>query len=250
MKISNALREALESRFPVANFSLYFAFIEFLIPLGTGGHSHHILPQKEFPEWKNVKGNRIRISVEDHLRAHYYLALCAPDTQSFQLAFYLMTNQIATHINPDDLPGYAEVYKRGRTAQLAASRIVGKKAVESGQLAEMVRMHGKKNGEVQGRKNIESGHMTRLKQRNTQNGHLLRISSLGGKISGPLHVENMLSTSSEDRAKGGRKSGRKNVESGHLDRIRPKGHHVRCHVKRGILVSSCKFCKPIAESGN
>jgi hypothetical protein len=112
MSIQCYLREALQTHVPGANFDLYFAFLEFSASDGKG-HKHHILPKKEFPEFARDKENILRISPADHLRAHYYLALCAPKCESFQIAFYLMVgNKWAYQVCIDELSEYAEVYAR------------------------------------------------------------------------------------------------------------------------------------------
>ena len=59
---------------------------------------------------------------------------------------------------------------------------------------------GKIQGKIQGKKNVESGHLTKISslggKKGLQNGHLAKIQSLGGKV-----------------------QGKKNAESGHLKRI-------------------------------
>jgi hypothetical protein len=87
-------------------------------------------------------------------------------------------------------------------------------------------------------------------KRNLNNGHMARIRSLGGKtgVGGKI---------------GGKIGGRKNVESGHIQRLQKQycvlaataagkknvesGHafrlpHLRWHVKRGIVNPDCNFC--------
>jgi hypothetical protein len=69
--------------------------------------------------------------------------------------------------------------------------------------------HCRNNGRIQGRKNVESGQLDRIRdiekcrevgKRNVKSGHLKRISSLGGKV-------------------GGKTQGRKNAESGFLKKL-------------------------------
>jgi len=136
---------------------------------------------------------------------------------------------------------------------------------------------GKIQGPIQGRKNRENGQMAALGKKygdvygriqgpitgrhNVESGHLARICTF------------------ETRAKGGRKSGRQNVENGQLARLRTpehqaaaghiggsisirkhkengtglfapgiaasrgaKGGHLRWHVSRGIIKSTCPLC--------
>lgn len=39
----------------------------------SNGELHHILPKSMFPKWKNRKTNLVRLSFEDHYKAHYLL---------------------------------------------------------------------------------------------------------------------------------------------------------------------------------
>jgi hypothetical protein len=82
---------------------------------------------------------------------------------------------------------------------------------------------GRISGPIQGRKNVESGHIQELGRiqgcKNVENGH---IQSLG------------------------RAQGRKNIENGHLARITVLGgraaSHIRWHVRRGIINPNCRLC--------
>lgn len=72
-------------------------------------------------------------------------------------------------------------------------------------------------------------------RKSVDSGHLRRISSLGGKVSGKIQ-------------------GKKNVESGWIKKVQktglglggkiggPKGMHIRWHVKRGVVSPTCKLC--------
>lgn len=112
MSISPHLREAMRLRFPTTNFDLYFSFLE-LLPEELDGHRHHILPKKQFPMFAKDVSNITKISPADHLKAHYYLALCAPDYEPFQIMFYLMAgNRRAYKMTGEELLEYAEVYGR------------------------------------------------------------------------------------------------------------------------------------------
>jgi len=68
MTIQATLREALSLRIPDVDFSQYFSFIE-SCPLKDKKDSehHHILPQKEFPEFTKTQENLVYLSSEDHL---------------------------------------------------------------------------------------------------------------------------------------------------------------------------------------
>jgi hypothetical protein len=106
-----------------------------------------------------------------------------------------------------------------------AGIIGGNKALESGQIASL--------GRIQGRKNVENGHLALITrkenqskggktqgQKNLESGHLAIIASQGGKV-------------------GGKVAGRKNVESGHLAAIRneenqSKGAKICCCLRWNI----------------
>jgi hypothetical protein len=112
----------LSALVPGADFSPYFAFVESLPAVETG-HRHHILPRKEFPEFAKDPGNIARLSPTDHLKAHYWLAVCAPVYEPFQLVFYLMANRKrAYQVSVNELLECAEVYERGRVRQLEQVR--------------------------------------------------------------------------------------------------------------------------------
>jgi hypothetical protein len=117
------LCEALSAHVPSVDFTPYFAFLESL-PVVEKGHKHHILPRKEFPEFAKDANNIMRLSPADHFRAHYLLAVCAPQAVSFQRTVYMMASiKRADQINKDELPRYAEVYERGRVSQAEQARI-------------------------------------------------------------------------------------------------------------------------------
>jgi hypothetical protein len=222
MLIPTHLCEALSVRIPDANFAPYFAFIESL-PTLEHGNRHHILPRKDFPEHAKNPDNVIRISPADHFRAHYWLAVCAPRCESFQRVFFFMTKfrEYASQVPIDELPQYAEVYERGRMKQIEIARKHGFDTVKNGQLKEAARQ----GGMVQGHKNIENGHMSRL-----------------GKMQGRKSVETGQLDSirtSENCAKGGRLGGRKVADSGALY----KALHIRWHVIRNIMNPVCRFCE-------
>ncbi len=274
--VLNALREVLTAKIS-ADFGPYFAFIESL-PQVDEGHRHHILPRKEFPEFIKNPSNLIRLSPANHFRAHYWLAVCAPQCESFQVAFYLMANCRSNQITIDDLPRYVEIYEQGRIRQLEIARIIGQRAKESGQTAELGRTYGKMNGQVQGKKNVENGHLAKVRtsevcikggQRNAESGQIQALgrSGIGGRIrgreaakSGQIqklgHVQGRKNVENghlarvrthEGSVKGGQIGGRKVVENGHLASIqtpenRAKGLHTRWHVKRNIVNPNCQLC--------
>ena len=102
-----------------------------------------------------------------------------------------------------------------------------------------------KGGVIQGQRNIESGHWASLQ---TQ-----EIRILGGKAAGKKAAESgqintiktyesslkgALNQKVEDKSRGGQTQGRKNVASGHLERIR----HIKNHLKKNKFFDTCKFC--------
>lgn len=142
---------------------------------------------------------------------------------------------------------------------------------EKQRLSERSRKGGLKSGPINGRKNIESGHLIRIAsmggriggRKNVESGQIQAL----GRVSGRKAVENGMLASirtpescskggrgavtsghlASISAKGGRVSGRKNAESGQLASIatpesRAKGNHIRWHIRRGIKSSSCKLC--------
>jgi hypothetical protein len=272
--VLNDLREKLTAKFPDADFTPYFDFIDSLPPTEVG-HRHHILPKKEFPEHRKDVGNIVRMSPQNHLLAHYYLAVCSPH---FDLVFYLMTNTSAFQINRGDLPFFAEIYKQGRDRQLQSARLTGLRAAESGQIQKLGMQFGPENGRRQGQHNVETGHLDTVRtkvscskggQANAKSGWAAQLgrSGVGGRISGSkaaasgqiqalgyvqgrLNVENGHLDSIRSLAnqvKGGRVSGKNRVESGHMAKIqtpenRAKANHVRWHINRNVLNPNCSFC--------
>jgi hypothetical protein len=234
------LHQALSARFPSTDFMPYFTFIKSL-PLLKDGHKHHILPKKEFPKQAKNSDNLIRVASADHFRAHYWLALCAPQCQSFQVAFYLMANKkSAPQITGKELYQYAEIFARGREAQTAVARInagiQGRKNVENGSLAKS-------------RKNIKSGHIQALGRiqgcKNTENGHFARITTpesraKGGRVAGHKRFNLHGSPATpESRRKGGLIAGYMAAENGQLNRAL----HTRWHKNRNIINANCSLCR-------
>ncbi len=234
MSVFDYLHE-VSVRIENTDFTPYFAFLESL-PIAETGHKRHILPKKEFPEFAKDLNNLIRLSPADHFRAHYWLAVCAPQCGSFQRTFFLMANRkFATQTNKDELAKCAEVYERGKNAAIELARvnagIQGRKNVETGHLVKVrTRVGSAKGGHTQGEKNTESGLIQSLGRiwgrRAAQSGQLREL----GRIQG---------------------QGRKNVESGLLRSIATAGgrastaNHLRWHVKRGMVNSACRFCGSI-----
>ena len=264
MRISTYLREALSAKIP-GDPTRYLAFVESCPSEQTGGHKHHILPKKEFPEFAKDPSNCVCVSPGDHLRAHYWLALCAPQCSSFQVAFYLMANCRARDIALDKLSEFAEVYEKGRTEQRKHAQklgqtwepVNGRAAVESGHLAKIqaegASAGGRANGPIQGLKNVESGQLKSICAAGgravAESGHLKNIRAAGGRTSGKQNAENGLLLrirTPENCAKGGRARGKQSADNGFLRSISSKGgrasNHTRWHTNRGIVNPNCSLC--------
>ncbi len=101
------------------------------------------------------------------------------------------------------------------------------------------------NGPATGRKNAESGHMSRLGKawgsingiKNAESGLLDRVRLAGSTAAGKIAKE------SGQIAMLGCQQGRKNAESGHLSKIALLGAHTRCHLNRGIVSPRCSLCQ-------
>jgi hypothetical protein len=119
MHISEYIKDAMRTKFPSADFTKYFDFLEFCsTPIECAIHSHHIAPRAEFKELMKDKDNLIDLGVAEHFYAHYYLALAVPECKSFQTTFYMMSNFNASKVSTEDMPRYSEVYEKGREEQL------------------------------------------------------------------------------------------------------------------------------------
>jgi len=125
--------------------------------------------------------------------------------------------------------------------------IVGRKNVESGHLARIrelpqtkaaQREAGRENGRKNGRKNVESGHLARIRelpQTKVAQREAGRENGRKSVESGHLDRIRELPQSKAAQRENGRKVGRKNVESGQLTRI---GYGIPCVTSDGILVKS------------
>jgi|SRR5208282_4671457 len=247
MVVPEYIRKALSAQALDTDFTPYFAFIE-SIPQVAKGHRHHILPKKEFPEFAKDPNNLIRVSPSDHFRAHYWLAVCAPNYEPFQRVFFFMTNfkRYASQIK-SELPKYAEIYEKGRRAQAVLAEefgriygpINGERNVKNGQMARL--------GRIQGRKNVEGGWLDEIRTHET----CVEGGLAAGKkatTSGQIQV---LARSGVGGRKGGVTQGRKNVENGWFASVKTfetcsKGgriaNHNRWHVDRNLVNPTCSFC--------
>ena len=241
MLVSDTLRESLTAKIPGADFSRYFAFIESCTI--AEGERHHILPKKEFPEHRKSLDNLIRITAGDHLRAHYWIAICAPECESFQRAFFMMANmKRALQVDIGDLPKYAEIYEKGRKAQrIAASaqgKIQGRVAVDSGLLASLrTPEHQKEAGRAAGRKAVKNGHLPAAQEKARK-----RLIEMGWyEELGRRNVESGFIQAL------GRDQGRKNVENGHLASLRTPEHQAAAGRARGQQSRDSGWAKKLGE---
>jgi hypothetical protein len=84
MQISERIKAAMQGKFPTADFTEYFRFLESRkVPVECAMHSHHICPRAEFPELRKDKENLIDLEVEDHYQAHQILFECDPTFRSY-----------------------------------------------------------------------------------------------------------------------------------------------------------------------
>jgi hypothetical protein len=95
-------------------------------------------------------------------------------------------------------------------------------------------------GRVSGRQNVESGRLARI-------GELPQSKEArrnNGRLGASKQAENGIGIFALgfDRSKAGGIGGRKHIESGHWDTVKPFGLHTRWHVKRGITNISCVLC--------
>lgn len=72
----------LQERYPAADFSLYFCYLEAcrLSKQETEHtHGHHICPKEQFPEYKHDPDNQITLTVAQHSHAHELLYAAVPE---------------------------------------------------------------------------------------------------------------------------------------------------------------------------
>lgn len=142
--------------------------------------------------------------------------------------------------------------ERMREAGRVHGPINGRRNVENGHLARLrATDHQRKAGQAGGRKNVESGHLARLRTTEHQQS--------AGRITGRNNVESghLARLRTPDHQKSaGQIAGRRNVESGHLASLRTKEHqssagrlggikaaHINWHVKRGVIKDGCTHCE-------
>ena len=105
----------------------------------------------------------------------------------------------------------------------------------------------REGGKIQGARNIETGHWQRISQMVDRVAAGKRAGALA-KATGRIYtiktyessLKGALNQRKEDKARGGRTQGFKNIQSGHLEKIR----HIKNHVNRSVIVETCRFCIP------
>jgi hypothetical protein len=247
----------------------YLRVLESLTPVPDNepGENHHMLAKSAFPEFADLNANpwnRLRV------RRGLHIGLT-----KIQGWFDARLRHAALMMQGMTAEAFLETAKRNGTIQ-------GKIAVESGQLAEARQAinpeRRKERSKILG-KRVHELYPDLARQnglRNVANGHMAKIQPIGCRLGGiargnhPENLEQVRNMATpESRAAGGRIAGkingRKNVESGHLARIRPspersrellsryrtpehqaragrKGAHVNQHVNRGIVNPACVLC--------
>lgn len=98
----------------------------------------------------------------------------------------------------------------------------------------------RRGGKTQGAANVASGHWQRIKDTVSKS----EAAKIAGRIAletGQIHtIQNH-----EASIRGGKTQGKAALESGQWDEVRPKGLHVRWHIKAGQLPKKyCQFCPP------
>jgi hypothetical protein len=244
MRAYTILNNILENRFQGSDFSSYFNFLESLpvIKKSLGVHRHHILPKKEFPEQAKNSQNLVYLTTADHFKAHYYLALCAPDCLSFQRVFFIMANTKAQEIQIEDLPNHVKIYEEGRTEQIRQARTRGyKSAIEgTGVCAPgMAAKGGRKGGPVAGRKAIPRLAAIRTPEHQSKAG---RAAGRKAVESGEWDRIRNLPQTKAAQSKTGKKLGDRMAKTGRLPELSLMGNHVQWHVNRGVVEPDCPLC--------
>ena len=100
--------------------------------------------------------------------------------------------------------------------------------------------YGPANGRTQGRKNVENGHMARMNAALTHED-VVEAARKGGRRAALTTDYKKLGAAGGPI--GGSVQGRKNVESGHIQKL----GHMRWHVAHGVRKPGCVLCFPILE---
>ena len=155
------------------------------------------------------------------------------------------------------IPQSKDYLKLGLLYGYLGGKVSGPKNAKSGYMAKL--------GHTQGIKNIENGHMERMRAKsdlsaagrlgghvNALSGHAARMGLVQGRKNVESgHWDRVRLLGMKHASANGRIQGRKNAENGHISRIsalgrtpenQSKGRHVRWHVNRGINNPACSFC--------
>jgi hypothetical protein len=260
-----------QARFPNSDFTIYFRNIEACRTVkGLDTHDHHICPRAQFPEYEDFTlfpENKVTVSIEDHDFLHKLLeATCgikAPST------------------------AYFEAQKGGKSwrASLRARKENGTNIYSREHQRKAARAGAQKGGLIGGRKGglsrspaklaalRELAHVNKNEKRGIF-GITVEQRRLNARKAGLRNRElkrGIFARSPEQMSKDGRKAalcltreqrqalgrkmgsimGRRNVENGHLARLRTSEHqsmaskaanHKRWHARRSIVNPNCSLC--------
>lgn len=78
------------------------------------GERHHILPRSLFPELAEESWNIIKLSLEDHFKAHYYLFKLLPNNQAMCYAWVMFSGHKRSSFKEEMLIEYAQEYAQAR----------------------------------------------------------------------------------------------------------------------------------------
>ncbi len=223
-------RTELEAHFPSADFSVYFREAEERrTARAWNTQDHHFCPRKQFPQFIDSPENLITLTVQDHAFVHRLLeAACgikAPATKLFerQRDFAAVGGNAAARKNKEQGTGLYDSRIQAMGAktltperQSAAGRIGGRKTADSGSLA------------------VASAAVR------ARPGHQIKAARAGGlSLPREVHVKSGLAAAEVNRANG---TGVFALTREQCKVFLHKALHVRWHVKRGIVSSTCNLC--------
>jgi hypothetical protein len=206
----------LQERYPTADFSVYFRFLEACAGTQRDSgrtHGHHICPRKQFPDLEDEPDNVITLHIDDHALAHKLLGAAVPELSRATAAWIESQKDGAAKGGRVA----ARVHKKNRTGPYAPG--------------------SRKLGRVNGRKNA-----LRLKEHG-RGWFAPGVAAMGGRITGRKTKELGIGVHAPGMAaKGGR--------SLTLEQHREFGsigarvvNHKRWHVSRGIKSPTCALCQ-------
>lgn len=206
----------LQAHYQLADFRPYFVFLEKCKSTQKDySHRHHICPRKQFPEYAACNWNLITLSPEEHAVAHKILEQCAPELKS---------------------PPTLWIESQTSEVQAKAGRA---NSVEN----------KSKAGKISGHKHFER--KTGIFSPNFDK-------KLPGRIGGRIAQTSLKKNSKGLYSQEVRAKGRLAAVAAHKSRgtgvyskeMQVKGalhsHHIRWHVKRGLVSGACSLCKVTA----